>query len=135
MKMIKTLRSFGSQRESKYMTNKSVIEPLALKFANHLVKERYDSATQMISIEKQTDWNSNWIKSEYLEMIEYGEGKPNHIEVMVFDSMNEWPSKNENDLGWVYVAICGEGYNEAVALIFSECNKETMITNIEWGRP
>jgi len=135
MKILKTLRSFGKQNESKFMNNKSILEPLALKFVNHLVEERFDSAAEMISVEKKVEWNQDSIKLEYLAMIEYGESKPNHIEVMVFDSMSDWPSKEGNDLGWVYVAICGEGYSEAVAVIFKNDVKGPVIRNIEWGRP
>ena len=115
--------------------NKSTLEPLALKFANYLVKGQYGYANKMIVAEKQTQWNSDWIESEYLEMIDYGEGKPDHLEVMTFDSMADWPAREENDLGWVYLVISGSDYSEAVALIFSKSKGEILIRDIEWGRP
>jgi len=72
MKTIRKLRSFDSQSGAKFIMNKSTLEPLALKFANYLVKGQYGCASKMIVAEKQAQWNSDWIKSEYLEMIEYG---------------------------------------------------------------
>jgi len=49
--------------------------------------------------------------------------------------MVDWPAREENDLGWIYVAISGSGYSEAVALIFSKNKSEILIRDIEWGRP
>ena len=111
------------------------LKKLALDFANHLIAGEFDLASKMVAPAKSSEFNETWIASEYEEMIEYGDGKPNHIEVMTQDSMNNWPAKQDNDLGWVYVAICGDGYSEAVAVIFNAHESMPMIREIEWGRP
>jgi hypothetical protein len=37
--------------------------------------------------------------------------------------------------GWIYVAINGGGYCEAVSLLFVEELERIAISEIEWGRP
>ncbi len=48
------------------------------------------------------------------------------------------------DIGWAYVAICGDGYagegsagqySEAVTIIVMQEHTKHVIRNIEWGRP
>ena len=51
------------------------------------------------------------------------------------EDMREWPTRQDPDIGWAYVAICGEGFNEAVSVIVSEEGGQAVIRNIEWGRP
>jgi hypothetical protein len=115
--------------------NSSELESLAFIFANYIFQGQFIIASKIIVPEKKSEMNSDWLESEYSEIIEYGDNPPDHIEVMVFDSMHEWASKEENDIGWVYVAIAGVGYSEAVALVFSNINSKAFIRNIEWGRP
>ena len=67
------------------------------------------------------------------EMIEYGEGPVSHVEVM--NEMTDWPDKKNNDVGWAYVALVGEGFSEAVAVVVSNIDCNLKITSIEWGRP
>ena len=41
------------------------------------------------------------------------------------ESMDDWPDKKSDDIGWVYVSISGATFGEAVTLI---------VTNVE-GEP
>jgi len=111
------------------------LDQLALDFVNLVVSGKYGLASNMVAPSKKSEYSAVWIATEYEEMIEYGDGSPNHIEVMNKDTMSDWPSKEEDDLGWVYVAICGDGYSEAVAVIFSNLELPASIREIEWGRP
>ena len=101
---------------------------IALEFAKTLVSGDYSSAYSFVELKEKMN-----LENEFNEMIEYGEGPVNHIEVM--NEMDSWPTKNENDIGWAYVAIAGEGFSEAVAVVISNINGATKITSIEWGRP
>lgn len=99
---------------------------LALEFANALVQGDYYLAQSLTHL--QEDIN---LESEFMEMIEYGDGPITHIEVM--NEMVSWSTRQENDVGWAYVALAGDGFAEAVAVVVSKLNGSLKITEIEWG--
>ena len=66
---------------------------------------------------------------------QYGEGAPQHIEVLQTDPMKNWASYRDGDIGWTYVTIVGNDYSEAVALIYCSEDGQPKIRSIEWGRP
>jgi hypothetical protein len=66
-------------------------------------------------------------------MTGYADGPITHIEVM--NAMSEWPTKEENDVGWVYVAMAADDFSEAVAVVVAEENGTLLIRSVEWGRP
>jgi len=111
------------------------IEKLAYEFAMNLVQSEFDKAHSQFTSANQLIWPVSSLKKEYDEMIEYGEGVPQYIEVMQTDPMNGWASYRDGDIGWSYVAIVGDGYSEAVALIYCNENGLPRIRSIEWGRP
>ena len=101
---------------------------LALEFANALVKGDYSFAQSLINLKEEIN-----LETEFLEMIEYGDGPVTYVEVM--NEMVSWPAKQEGDIGWAYVALAGEGFSEAVAVVISKLNGSVKVTDIEWGRP
>jgi hypothetical protein len=46
-----------------------------------------------------------------------------------------WPGKQPNDLAVVYVALTGENLSEAVTLTLAQNDEDTLIRQLEWGRP
>jgi hypothetical protein len=111
------------------------IENLAYEFALSLVGSKFDKAQAQFTSANQLIWSVSSLKKAYEDMIEYGEGVPQHIEVMQTDPMNGWASYRDGDIGWSYVGIVGNGYSEAVALIYCNENGHPRIRDIEWGRP
>jgi hypothetical protein len=56
--------------------------------------------------------------------------------VQAFESMSEWPSKQNGDVAWVYVSIHGSSAAEAVTVVVAEEGGRLAIRSIEdWGRP
>ena len=109
---------------------------LALKFAGDLKDERFESAHAQLTQANRLIWSASSLQKQYEDMISYGDGPTQHLNVEVTDDMKDWRSeKREEDLGWVYVSMRGEEFSEAVALIFTEENDEPKIREIEWGRP
>jgi hypothetical protein len=45
-----------------------------------------------------------------------------------------WPGKERDDVAWVYVAISGDSFAEAVSVVAREDGQE-LIRSVEWGRP
>ena len=106
---------------------------VAFNFATALSNGDFTSAHDLLSESLQTEWNPDSLKKEYEKMIEYGEGDINHIEVM--NEMIEWPTKENNDLGWAYVAISSNDLSEAIAVVICNENNQLRVRQIEWGRP
>lgn len=101
---------------------------IALNFVRALVSGNTIKARKLLSDSVRDD-----IQKELDEMIEYGDGPVDHIEVM--NEMTTWPDMKPEDTGWVYVAISGPGFSEAVTVVISEVNDASRISLIEWGRP
>lgn len=106
---------------------------VAFEFANTIVNGDFAAAHELLAEQQQSEWSPDSLKEEYEEMTEYGESPINHIEVM--NEMIEWPTKKDNDIGWAYVTISGDGYSEAVAVVVCSENRQLKIREIEWGRP
>lgn len=106
---------------------------VAFEFANSIVNGDFAAAHELLTEQQKSEWNPNSLKGEYEEMIEYGEGPVTDIEIM--NEMTEWPDKKDKDIGWVYVAMSGDGYVEAVAVVVCSESNQLKIREIEWGRP
>ena len=112
-----------------------LIEQLSLEFARWLTEGNYTKAHGYLTFANRLIWTSKWLRKKYEKMIEYGDGPAEGIELVQSDKMEGWASYKKGDIGWVYVAIYGPGFNEAVALIFKDENGSPKVRNIEWGRP
>ena len=108
---------------------------VAFAFAQALVNGQYAAAHALLSDALKQEVSPQDIESSYKQMIEYGEGSPSRIEVVNADNMNGWSSKQERDLGWAYVAICGDRYSEAVSVMVAQEKEGEVIRKVEWGRP
>lgn len=108
---------------------------LAVRFANDLVSGDFDRAYTLLSPELRADLTPDRLRETYEAMIEYGDGPPTDIELIV--TMEQWqlPEQRSTDLGWAYVAIAGNGYSEAVTVIVEATEDGPTIRHLEWGRP
>ena len=66
-------------------------------------------------------------------MVEYG-GSPARVDGFT-QTLESWPDKKQDDVGWVYVSISGDDFGEAVTVVVSADNSGMSISSIEWGRP
>ena len=105
----------------------------AYDFANALAKEDYTEAFKLLGSKIESQWSPQKLKTSYEKMIEYGEGPATNVEVV--ESMNDWPDRKDDDIGWACVAIEGSDYTEAVTVIVSKENGDYRVRDIEWGRP
>jgi hypothetical protein len=108
---------------------------IALKFAQALVAGEYEAAHKMLSASLGEMFPPARLQTELAAMIEYGDGPPDIVEVISIDDMREWPSRQQADVGWAYVAICGKDYSEAVAVVITDEGHRHIIRDLEWGRP
>ena len=106
---------------------------IAFEFASALVSGDFEKAHELLAGSEKLEWSSSDLRNEFEQMIDYGGGPPNHIEVM--NVMDDWPKKIPGDVGWAYAAIAGDGYSEGIAVVVCSENGNHRIRQIEWGRP
>jgi hypothetical protein len=105
---------------------------LATDFASALVAKDWDRAYAMTTPSYRKATSLKAMRREFEEMIEDIEPVgPIHL----MNTMEDWPAKEKNDVGWAYVAIDGEGWGEAVTVIVARSGKGLAIRDVEWGRP
>ena len=69
----------------------------------------------------------------YKTMIPYTGANIEDIDIGM--TMEDWPDKKPEDVGWVYVNMSGEGFAEAVTVIVCKELNGLAIREIVWGRP
>lgn len=108
---------------------------LAVRFAKALVNGDFTQANMLLSPELRVDLTPDRLRKTYEAMIEYGDGLPTDVELIV--TMEQWqlPEQRPTDLGWAYVAIAGPSYSEAVTVIVEDAGSGPTIRYLEWGRP
>ena len=111
----------------------SVHGKLAVLFAEHLILGRYEDAHALLSPDLQDEWPASLLESEFLAMTDYGASPANLAELTV--TMDTWPRREPNDIGWAYVSISGDGFVEAVTVVVSEASGVPCVRELEWGRP
>lgn len=111
------------------------ISNLAKSFAINLSEGKYREAHEIFTDALQLIYSPEWLRENYLEMIDYGDGPPTYIDIGSVDSMEGWATYKEGDVGHAYVVIMGDGFSEAVSLFFKEEHDQPKIREIEWGRP
>ncbi|MGB3650599.1 MAG: hypothetical protein WBA41_05230 [Rivularia sp. (in: cyanobacteria)] len=104
-----------------------------MRKANALVAGEYNVAYNMLCASLRAELSSAQLKEKFESMIAYGRSSPNHVEVMSI--LDDWQDKEALDIGWAYVAICGDGFSEAVSVIVTQEETKPVIRDIDWGRP
>lgn len=106
---------------------------VALSFARALVDKQYGKAWQMLTRTLRDELSVDSLRSNYQEMVDYGQGLARMIDVTYI--MDNWPGRQDRDIGWAYVSIAGDDFSEAVTVIVCEEDGEARIRSLEWGRP
>jgi len=115
------------------LTNDSSCGLLALKFAQALAGAYFDAAYALLSSDTRHAMSRDDLVSQYEKMTSYGDGPADLCEVMVVD--DDMPNFGKGDLAWVYVAICGPGFSEAVAVVVVDEGHTTSLRIDSWRRP
>lgn len=104
---------------------------LAEKFAHALMAGRYEEAHGLLTEEQAKLLPAAALKQAYEGMVGHGPGR----QIQVMQTLEAWPAKQRGDAGWVYVAITGDGFSEAVTVVVTGDGGRLAIRSIEWGRP
>ena len=68
-------------------------------------------------------------------MIAIGDGPITEVTLVDECILDDWPTKQENDVGYVYVALDGHGFCEAVTVTLTREADQIRIRELHWGRP
>lgn len=108
----------------------------ALAFAEALVRGDAAAASAWLCPRLAARVSAADLARAYARMLADDDGPMGAPErVFVVNTLTEWPAKQAGDLGWAYVAIEGDAYSEAVAVVVAHVGGAPRIREIEWGRP
>jgi hypothetical protein len=111
---------------------------VALQFAKALGAGKYTAAHAMLSPELQKEMTAADLGKKYEEMISYGSGPADYIDVI--NLLDDWPGREDSDVGWAYATFSGPmakggSWVEAVAVVVTHTGQDYLIRDITWGRP
>ncbi len=104
---------------------------VALQFAQALVARNFVTAQAMLTSELRSLHSAEALQTQFDGMISNWQGMP-VTDVETINVLDEWPDRQAADIGWAYVSIGGDRFNEAVAVVVTDAG---LIRSIEWGRP
>lgn len=105
---------------------------LAIEFASALVAGDIARAYAMTSPSYHAGTSLTDMRKSFEEMVEPIQPLG---ETHLMNTMVDWPTKMDEDVGWAHVAIDGTGWSEAVSVIVSREDGVLCIRDVEWGRP
>lgn len=108
-------------------------ETVASEFGRQLVAKNWEAAHSMLSADLRSKMSPSDLEEEVRDMIEYADDQI--TESLAVTEMEEWPDKEESDIGWVYIALSGNTFSEAVTVVVSNEGGNLVIRSLEWGRP
>ena len=106
---------------------------VAQQFGELIAKADYKAAHGLLTKEAQQVYSSEDFKKSVEQMTDYWSGP---IEEVLSDLiLEDWPAKQDKDIGMVYVSLIGDGVCEAVTVTLADENGDIRIRYLEWGRP
>jgi hypothetical protein len=110
----------------------TLAESVALAFAGALINREYMQAYGLATDEFTAQCSCEDMQ-QHFEAIAPIDDVVELIEIVLV--MDNWPHKLPNDLQWIYIAISGECYSEAIAVVVADEQETLKIRSVEWGRP
>jgi hypothetical protein len=111
-------------------------QEVALAFATSLIERDFSRARGMLAPGLRAKLTEADLEEQLTAMYRsYADGQPEHALLIPEGTAEEWPAKEPGDIGFAYVSISGEDFNEAVSVIVSDIVGALVIREIEWGRP
>ena len=112
-------------------------QELAVSFASALVEGDFARAAGMLGPPLNESTSADDLQNCFDRMYSsYAESdRPTKVSFEPRFSGEDWPAKQNGDVGWAYVAVLGEECVEAVTVTVAESAGRMFIRYIEWGRP
>ncbi len=111
-------------------------QEVAVAFAAALVERDFARAREQLAPDLREKLSESDIQERLTSMYRgHADCLPSRSQFVPEGSFETWPGRQPGDLGWAYVSIEGDDFNEAVFVLVSDVNGAPMIKEIEWGRP
>ena len=130
-----TILVTGCTRKAPAETDMQPSLTLAEQFGQAVVRGDFESAHQLLTDEVKRTHSPVSLKAEVADMISYAKEPLKRAVVMANASMTDGPDKQSNDLAWIYVALEGDSFSEAVSVVVTKTSDGPRIRELEWGRP
>jgi hypothetical protein len=124
---------YSKDAQDKYMQSEQVI---ALQFAEVIASQKYTEAYAMTCREYQQRVTLSQMQAFYEHVIPEDWGEMTNIEA-VGETLTNWPDKQQNDRGWVYVSLEGSvyPYSEGLFVLVSQSDDCLCICDVNFRRP
>lgn len=106
-----------------------------LAFGHAIARGDYEGAHSLLTKEAQRLHPPETLKHAVEEMIAIGDGSIRQVELMEECTLENWRDKWNGDVGYVYVALTGDSFCEAVTVTLTTEDGQVRIRELEWGRP
>jgi hypothetical protein len=108
---------------------------VAEQFGRSIAQGDYETAHSLLNEDGRAAYSSDDLKLAVEEMIAIGDGPITEVSLVSECILEDWPDKHQDDVGYVYVALTGDGFCEAVTVTLTREAGEIRIRKLEWGRP
>ena len=106
-----------------------------MEFGHAIARCDYLAAHSLLTEHAQAVHSPDSLKQAVEEMIEDGHGPIAEVVLVSECILEDWPRKQKGDVGYVYVALDGDGFCEAVTVTLATEAGNIRIRDLEWGRP
>ncbi len=114
----------------------SIDTRVAEQFGQAVARADFESAYLLFTADARQEQCPAAMQRAATRMLSYAEGEQiERVEVLHELTLTEWPQKRSTDVAWVYVALEGPSFQEAVSLVLTATAEGTRIREVEWGRP
>jgi len=108
---------------------------VAEQFGHAIARCDYAAAHSLLSKSAQAIHSPESLKQSVEELISVGDGPITDVDLVSECILEHWPAKQAGDVGYVYVALTGDGFCEAVTVSLTREADGIRIRELEWGRP
>lgn len=108
---------------------------VAEQFGHAIARCDYAAAHSLLTENAQATHSPESIKQAVEEMIAICDGPISDVDLVSECILEDWPTKQEGDVGHVDVALTGDGYCEAVTVTLTREADQIRIRDLEWSRP
>ncbi len=108
---------------------------IARQFGDFIARSDYAAAHDLLTAEAQAANTPTDFQEAVESMTTYAPGPIQHVQVMEDYICEDWPDRQEGDVAIAYVALHGDGFNEAVTVTLVQYGSGYRIRHLEWGRP
>jgi len=108
---------------------------VAEQFGRSIAQGDYAAAHSLLTKGARAAHSPADLRQAAEQMIARGGGPITDVALVSECILEDWSNKQESDVGYVYVALNGDGFCEAVTVTLTREADEIRIRQLEWGRP